>query len=72
MTRKEVINTIEQVRTECVAMGRADLDASLTRVLDAFESMRSTAASIMGSKGGNTPVKLGSRPRGRPKKGAKE
>jgi len=68
MTRKAVLETIKQARVDCLEAGLAGTANALGQVLDAFESMPSTAAKILGSKGGNTPVKPGSRPRGRPRK----
>jgi hypothetical protein len=68
MTRKEVVETIEQARIDCLDAGLVGTANALKQVLDVFDGMVSKAASIMGSKGGNTPPKPGSRPRGRPRK----
>lgn len=72
MTRPEVIYTIATVKTGLL---RDDLEQmketyaeQLGQVLDAFATMELTAAKILGSKGGKTPPKPGSRPRGRPRK----
>lgn len=68
MTRPEVIATIVEVRNACARAGMDTEALALHRVIDAFAIMELTAAQILGSKGGKTPVKPGSRPRGRPRK----
>ena len=68
MTRKAVLEKIEQAHIDCMCGNLHSTAESLSEVLEAFSTMDSTAAKILGSKGGNTPVKPGSRPRGRPKK----
>ncbi len=68
MTRKNILDTLFAVRNSCETKGLVQEVIHLDAILDAFKKMESTAASIMGSKGGNTPVKPGSRPRGRPRK----
>lgn len=68
MTRPEVIATIERVKTKCGNCGMLEEAQDLSNVLDAFKTMESTAAKILGQKGGLAPVKPGSRPRGRPPK----
>jgi len=70
MTRAQVIKGLEKVKRSNEAQGMAEDVAILTEILGAFDSLPSSAASILGSKGGNTPVKPGSRPRGRPRKSA--
>lgn len=68
MTRSEVIATIEKARVDCMCGNLFSTAESLGKVLEAFETMNATAASILGAKGGKTPPKPGSRPRGRPRK----
>lgn len=68
MTRSEVIATIERARVDCEEAGLEGTAVALGQVLVAFDSMQTTAAKILGAKGGRTPPKPGSRPRGRPRK----
>jgi hypothetical protein len=70
MTRKEGAEKIARTRDWIVSIGHPEKATDLTEFLNAFDSMPSTAGAILGSKGGNTPVKPGSRPRGRPRKDA--
>lgn len=52
MTRREVVETIDRVRQECISLGAIAQSEDLSKVLDAFRAMTSTAASILGSAGG--------------------
>ena len=74
MTRSEVIERITHVRDWLAESNYPEMTSDLTAVLEAFATMNHTAAQILGAaggkKGGNTPVKPGSRPRGRPRKDA--
>jgi hypothetical protein len=70
--RKAFIDRLVWLRDESGTRGIQDFFEYLSEMVDAFDSMPSSAASIMGSKGGNTPPKPGSRPRGRPRKEVKE
>lgn len=67
-----MIETITRARDAMLSEGWDTLAGELTEVLKAFDEMVSTAAQIIGAKGGNTPVKPGSRPRGRPRKDQKQ
>ena len=76
MTRQDVIDRITHVRNWLAESNYSGMAGDLTAVLEAFKTMQTTAAQILGAaggkKGGNTPVKPGSRPRGRPRKELKK
>jgi len=72
LTRNQVIEKIIKARDAFVSEGFDDLAGEMSEVLEAFKSKELTAGQILGSKGGNTPPKPGSRPRGRPRKEVKE
>jgi hypothetical protein len=63
-----MIETIKEAAEDCRDAGMEGTAQKLERALDAFRKSELTAGKILGSKGGNTPVKPGSRPRGRPRK----
>ncbi len=65
---RESIATLKKAQAEIVN-ALPDTSETLQGVIEWFEE-NSTPGKFLGSKGGNTPTKPGSRPRGRPRKNA--